>query len=160
MLESFEYFFILLFVFFVLAFYTFYNAKGFSYLSDASLSCNNCHIMNEVYNQYLSSPHSYKNDLKVRATCIDCHLPHSVFSKWIAKAQSGLEHAYAFTFKLDELPTHLSASPKSKKMIQENCMRCHEDFAKTAINPTTNQHVKKSLNCTSCHKDVGHKHGF
>ncbi|EDC4949105.1 cytochrome c nitrite reductase small subunit, partial [Campylobacter jejuni] len=25
---------------------------------------------------------------------------------------------------------------------------------------TTNPHADKSLNCASCHKDVGHKHGI
>ncbi|EAI2600067.1 cytochrome c nitrite reductase small subunit [Campylobacter jejuni] len=158
--NPFTIFLVLLFVFFAVGFYTFYNAKGTSYLSNASESCNNCHIMNEVYNEYMAGPHSQKVKGEPRATCVDCHLPHNFVAKWIAKAQSGLGHAYAFTFKLDELPTNLSATEKSRKMVQENCIRCHADFAQTAINATTNPHADKSLNCASCHKDVGHKHGI
>lgn len=62
--------------------------------------------MNEVYNEYMQGPHSKKFKSEPRATCVDCHLPHEFFAKWITKAQSGLGHVYAFTFKLDELPTN------------------------------------------------------
>ncbi|EHN6901981.1 NapC/NirT family cytochrome c [Campylobacter jejuni] len=63
-------FLVLLFVFFAVGFYTFYNAKGTSYLSNASESCNNCHIMNEVYNEYMAGPHSQKVKGEPRATWI------------------------------------------------------------------------------------------
>ncbi|MBK1971632.1 cytochrome c nitrite reductase small subunit [Campylobacter sp. 2018MI35] len=159
-LNLFNVFLILLVAFFIIGFYTFYNAKGTSYLSNASESCNNCHIMNEVYNDYLAGPHSKKIAGEPRATCSDCHLPHNFINKWIAKAQSGLGHAYAFTFKLDELPTNLSANEKSKKMVQDNCIRCHADYAASAINATTNHHSNNALNCASCHSGVGHKLGF
>ncbi|WP_258456843.1 cytochrome c nitrite reductase small subunit [Helicobacter sp. 10-6591] len=141
--------------------YTFYNAKGFSYLSNDPAACNNCHIMNDVYNDYLAGPHSQKIAGKERATCGDCHLPHSFVSKWIAKAQSGVGHAYAFTFKLDELPMNLEANHKSKAIVQENCINCHIDYASNAVNPTTHADAKiQSLSCVSCHADVGHKRGF
>ncbi|MCX2682501.1 cytochrome c nitrite reductase small subunit [Campylobacter sp. MIT 21-1685] len=158
--DFFSIFLILLFVFFATGFYTFYNAKGTSYLSNASESCNNCHIMNQVYNDYLAAPHSKKVAGEPRATCSDCHLPHSFIDKWVAKTESGLGHAYAFTFKLDELPTNLSANEKSKQMVQENCIRCHSEFAAVAINASTNPHNDKSLSCVSCHSSVGHKRGF
>ncbi|EAH7187140.1 cytochrome c nitrite reductase small subunit [Campylobacter lari] len=140
--------------------YTFHNAKGTSYFSDASESCNNCHIMNEVYNDYLKASHSKEVDGKPRATCNDCHLPHSFFEKWIAKAQSGLGHAYAFTFKLNSLPTHLSANAKSKEIVQNNCIECHKEIASNTINPTLDPHKDNSLSCVSCHQGVGHKRGF
>ncbi|WP_276883267.1 cytochrome c nitrite reductase small subunit [Campylobacter cuniculorum] len=153
-------FLILLFVFFAVGFYTFYNAKGTSYLSNASESCNNCHVMNEVYNDYLAAPHSKKIDGKPRASCVECHLPHDFVDKWIAKAESGIGHAYAFTFKLDTLPTNLDATEKSKKMVQANCIRCHSDYAAVAINATSKPHGESSLSCVSCHSSVGHKRGF
>lgn len=71
--------------------------------------------MNGVYNEYMQGPHSKKFKGKPRATCVDCHLPHEFFAKWIAKAQSGLGHVYAFTFKLDKLPTNLSANNKKSR---------------------------------------------
>lgn len=142
--------------------YTFYNAKGFSYFSNDSLACNNCHIMNEVYADYMSGPHSKEIDGKPRATCAECHLPHSFISKWIAKAQSGLSHAYAFTFKLEDLPMNLTATKKSKEIIQQTCIQCHAQIAENAVNATTiPQHQgKDALSCVSCHQDVGHKRDF
>lgn len=141
--------------------YTFYNAKGFSYFSDSPQACNNCHIMNEVYDNYLASSHSLVVAGKERATCGDCHLPHSFVSKWIAKARSGVGHAYAFTFKLDELPVNLSANQTSKKIVEQNCISCHTEVASNAINATTHRGSDvRSLSCVSCHESVGHKRGF
>ena len=80
--------------------------------------------MNEVYSDYLSAPHSQKIAGQPRATCNDCHLPHGFVSKWIAKAKSGVGHAYALTFELESLPTNLSANEASKQMVQDNCVRC------------------------------------
>ncbi|CAM2789740.1 cytochrome c nitrite reductase small subunit [Helicobacter burdigaliensis] len=140
--------------------YTFYNAKGMSYFSNDSEACNNCHIMNEVYNDYQRGSHSQKIAGKPRATCNDCHLPHEFVEKWVAKAQSGLGHAYAFTFKLDVLPTNLSATPKSKDMVQNNCVRCHSDMVSNVVNPTLDPHNNSALKCVSCHAGVGHKRGF
>lgn len=144
----------------VIGLYTFYNAKGMSYFSDASESCNNCHIMNDVYNDWFKGPHAQKVAGKPRATCNDCHLPHTFVEKWVAKAESGVSHAYAFTFKLDVLPTNLEATQKSKNMIQDNCVRCHSEMVSNVVNPTTNPHTNGSLSCVSCHPGVGHKRGF
>ena len=144
----------------VIGLYTFYNAKGLSYFSNDSEACNNCHIMNDVYNDWSRGAHSQKIAGKPRATCNDCHLPHNFVEKWVAKAESGVGHAYAFTFKLDVLPTNLTATQKSKNMIQDNCVRCHSEMVSKVVNPTTNPHGNGSLSCVSCHESVGHKRGF
>lgn len=134
--------------------FTFYNAKGFSYLSSDSSACNNCHVMNEVYADWSKSSH------KEIATCSDCHLPHEFIQKWIQKAQSGVSHAYAFTFDKN-LPAHFSANNKTKKIVQENCVRCHLPYVQNVVNPTlTPKHHDTSLRCVSCHQGVGHLRGF
>ncbi|STP12770.1 cytochrome c-type protein [Helicobacter mustelae] len=134
--------------------FTFYNANGFSYLSNDSSACNNCHVMNEVYDDYNKSPH------KSVAQCVDCHLPHGFVKKWAAKAQSGVGHMMAFTFDKN-LPTHFEANEKTKQWVQENCVRCHEDYVKNVVDPTLRaSHQDKSLRCVSCHKDVGHKRDY
>ena len=154
----------LLVVLFIAVIYTFYNAKGMSYLSNNSEACNNCHIMNDVYNDYIKGPHSKKIKGEPRASCGDCHLPHNFIDKWIAKAQSGLGHAYYFTFKLDSLPTNLDATEKTHRIVQNNCMNCHAEMAAHAINATVKTSGKakanEPLDCTFCHAGVGHKRGF
>lgn len=134
--------------------FTFYQAKGFSYFSNDSKACNNCHIMNEVYRDWGNSSH------KAYATCNDCHIPSEFISKWATKAKSGFSHAYAFTFK--DLPSVLSATESSKVDIQNNCIRCHAQYAANAINPVKshNNDLTKSLKCISCHQNVGHRRGF
>lgn len=153
-------FLILLIILFALCAFTFHKAKGMSYFSDDSKACNNCHIMNEVYSAYLKAPHSKKIDGKAKASCNDCHLPQEGVNKWLQKAKSGFNHAYAFTFKLEELPINLSANKDSKKIVEQNCISCHSKIAAAVINPTTKPHKDKSLGCISCHANSGHLRSF
>lgn len=134
--------------------YGLYNANTLSYLSSDSAACNNCHVMNEVYHDYTKSSHQ-------SIECIDCHLPHSFVRKWVAKAYTGLGHAYHFTFDKN-LPTHFTANADTKAWVKENCVRCHGDYAHNAINPTKGgkSPVDNSLDCMSCHHSVGHLRDF
>ena len=141
--------------------YTFHNARGMSYFSDDSSACNNCHVMNDVYASWRKSSHAMEINGKPRATCNDCHLPHEFVSKWMAKAQSGVSHAYAFTFKLDDLPQNFTATTMSKDAVQANCVRCHAQMVATVVNPTTDvNHAHTQLRCEKCHPSVGHTRGF
>ncbi len=141
------------FVFGVGAF-TFWYANGFSYFSDDSKACNNCHVMNEVYKDWSTGSH------KNRASCNDCHIPEGFAAKWTMKAQSGFNHAYAFTLK--DLPTNFTPTSKTKVVVQENCIRCHDRLASNVVNPTTGivHNYDKSLSCVSCHKNIGHLRNF
>lgn len=134
--------------------FTFWYANGFSYFSNDSKACNNCHVMNEVYKDWSTGSH------KNAATCNDCHIPSDFIPKWSMKAQSGFSHAYAFTLK--DLPTNFTATPKSKEIVQENCIRCHSAMVSNVVNPTTNvvHNYDKSLSCVSCHKNIGHIRNF
>lgn len=155
-------------IFIILGIYVFVNAKGFSYLSSNSSSCNNCHVMNEVYKDWQRDAHgklTLKNGkLAPNAGCIQCHLPQGGgLDYWVEKARAGLHHAYAFTFKYPNLPTHLSASTNTKKIVQKNCITCHANYASHAINATTNPALgdgRDALNCVKCHRNSGHAHVF
>lgn len=141
------------FVFGVGAF-TFWYANGFSYFSDDSKACNNCHVMNEVYKDWNTGSH------KNRASCSDCHIPEGFAAKWTMKAQSGFNHAYAFTLK--DLPTNFMPTEKTKVVVQENCIRCHGKMASNVVNPTTSivHNYDNALSCVSCHKNIGHLRNF
>lgn len=137
--------------------YGLYNANALSYLSNDSAACNNCHVMNEVHHDWTKSSHQ-------GVECIECHLPHSFTRKWLAKAYTGLNHAYHFTFD-KHLPTNFTANADTKSWVKENCMRCHGDYAHNAIDPTkggkgSKNPAESSLDCMSCHHNVGHLRDF
>ena len=99
--------------------YTAHTAKATSYLSDDPRACINCHIMNEQYNSWSSSPHH------ARASCNDCHVPHdSVLSKYFVKAEHGYRHSKGFTFQDFHEPIQIT--PGSRDVVIDNCIRCHE----------------------------------
>nr|WP_314470443.1 cytochrome c nitrite reductase small subunit [uncultured Campylobacter sp.] len=146
--------------------YTFYYAKGFSYFSPDPAACKNCHVMNQVYESWSRGGHQNV------ATCNDCHLPHDFIGYWIMKAQSGLGHAYAVTFK--DNPYAFTANEKTKRVVQENCMDCHKEYVSNVIDPRAigaakpfdknlKEHQGNSsepLRCISCHREAGHAHNF
>ncbi|ASM39101.1 MAG: cytochrome c nitrite reductase small subunit [Campylobacter sputorum] len=134
--------------------FTFVYAKGFSYMSNDPLACKNCHVMNQVYESWMKGGHQHV------ATCNDCHVPHDFIGKWMMKAESGLHHGYAVTFK--DNPVSFSATPKSKKIIQNNCMSCHKEYAAHSIDATMKADApgNEPLNCVSCHRSAGHAHNY
>ena len=88
------------------------------------------------------------------------------------KAQSGLGHAYAVTFK--DNPYAFTANAKTKKVVQENCMDCHREYVTNVVDARAigsakpfdkklKEHQNDSnepLNCISCHRQAGHAHNF
>ncbi len=100
--------------------FTFVYAKGFSYLSSDPRACVNCHIMNEQYEAWLKSGHRHT------ATCVECHLPHEGLAKWVAKAEHGFRHSAAFTLQNFKEPIEITA--RDRRLVQENCVRCHAAF--------------------------------
>lgn len=136
------------------AIFTFVYAKGFSYMSDDPAACKNCHVMNQVYESWERGGHQNA------ATCNDCHVPHNFIGKWAMKAQSGLHHGYAFTFK--DNPVAFSATAKTKQIVQQNCIECHQSIAANSVCAATasGSSQDESLSCVSCHRRVGHGHNY
>jgi cytochrome c nitrite reductase small subunit len=87
------------------------------------------------------------------ATCNDCHVPHSFIRKWLAKAEHGWNHSYAFTTQDFHEP--IQVKPKSFHDLQENCIRCHTEITSEIADHKTLSD-KDSLNCIRCHSNVGH----
>lgn len=129
--------------------FTFGYAKGFSYLSSDPRACINCHVMNDTYDAWLKSGHRHV------ALCVDCHLPHSGLAKWIAKADEGFRHSTAFTLQNFKEP--LEITPHDRKIVLNNCVRCHADVVQAT-------HLEKAqgeieLDCLRCHSTAGHGAG-
>lgn len=117
-----------------------------SYLSDDPRACINCHIMFPQYATWQHSSHART------AHCNDCHVPHNnILSKYYFKSKDGLRHSYMFTFRLE--PQVIQAIPESRKVIQHNCVRCHQQALEQAVTPV---HADFDRPCVDCHREVPH----
>src|SRR3990172_6466170 len=95
-----------------------------AYLGDDPTTCNNCHVMDGVYESWYHGGH------KQWAACGDCHTPHALVPKYWVKAESGYHHVTAFVF--GPIPDAIRAKESSREVVQGNCIRCHvETIANT-----------------------------
>jgi len=117
-----------------------------SYLSDDPKACINCHIMNPEYASWQHSSHG-------RVTvCNDCHVPHgNLAAKLFYKAKDGSRHSLLYTLRRENQV--IQAIPGSKKVIQQNCLRCHRNAVAGAVAPV---HQSFERSCTDCHREVPH----
>jgi cytochrome c nitrite reductase small subunit len=121
---------------------TFDHAEGLSYLSTDPRACVNCHIMRPQYDSWQKSSHH------AWAACVDCHLPHDFPDKYIAKARNGWFHSKGFT--LQDFPEPIRITPLNAKILQENCVACHEGLLHEM------SAAEGAPACVHCHADVGH----
>lgn len=126
--------------------YVAYVSNAISYLSDDPKACINCHIMNPTYASWQHSSHARV------AVCNDCHVPHdSTFRKYWFKANDGLRHSALFTLRRERQV--IQAIPASKKVIQQNCIRCHAQVLQSS-EITQPHNFERS--CIECHREVPH----
>jgi cytochrome c nitrite reductase small subunit len=126
--------------------YTFYYGEGGSYLSNDPKACVNCHVMRDVYDGWSASSHH------AVATCNDCHVPHDFFGKWASKAHNGFFHSKAFT--LQDFHEPIRIKPKNAKVLQANCIRCHQEVTHDVR--ALGSAGDPSNSCVRCHVQVGH----
>jgi cytochrome c nitrite reductase small subunit len=117
-----------------------------AYLGDNPNTCNNCHVMDGVYEGWFHGAHHQW------ANCTDCHTPHAFFPHYIVKAESGYHHVTAFTF--GNIPDAIHAKESSKKVVQANCIRCHQDTVEDIVNGPMAMDFER--NCFDCHRTVAH----
>src|SRR4030066_2256135 len=82
-----------------------------AYLGNNPSTCNNCHVMDYVYEGWYHAGH------EEWTTCNDCHTPHALIPKYFVKARSGYHHVTAFMF--GKIPAAIRAKPTSRKIVQE-----------------------------------------
>lgn len=135
-----------------LGLYTFKISNAVSYISDEPKTCVNCHIMTPQYATWFHSSHREK------ANCNDCHVPHdNVFNKYYFKGMDGLRHATMFTLRME--PQVIFIKEAGKNVVQQNCIRCHENVnEKVGTNLVTGKNYKhgKGKLCWECHREVPH----
>lgn len=117
-----------------------------AYLGNNPTTCNNCHVMDAVYESWYHGGH------KAWANCNDCHTPHALIPKYFVKAQSGYHHVTAFIF--GPIPDAIRAKTASREVVQENCIRCHaETVSDIEVGPMSDGSQRY---CFDCHRSVAH----
>jgi cytochrome c nitrite reductase small subunit len=115
------------------------------YSGSASETCANCHVMNEMYENYYHAAH------QPWAECADCHLPHeNMIVYYFEKGRQGAHDVYVFT--TGQTPEMIRANEHSQEIIQSNCVRCHEETVETIMMGTQ----AFDRNCWDCHRAVAH----
>jgi cytochrome c nitrite reductase small subunit len=115
-----------------------------AYLGNNPTTCNNCHVMDAVYEGWYHGGH------KQWANCNDCHTPHSLIPKYLVKAQSGYHHVTAFVF--GDIPDAIRAKDSSRDVVQENCVRCHAETVSSMLEGP----MEFDRYCFDCHRSVAH----
>jgi cytochrome c nitrite reductase small subunit len=132
--------------------FLFYVSRAPSYLSDNPATCVNCHIMTPYYASWSHSSH------REFTNCNECHVPHdNVFRHYWFKANDGLRHSAVFTLRRE--PQVIFIHSAGRKVVQENCIRCHSDllFNDRMDRYTMQGHeYRREKRCADCHMDVPH----
>lgn len=121
-----------------------YTTDFTAYLGNDPSTCNNCHVMDGAYEGWYHAGH------QEYATCADCHTPHSLIPKYYVKALSGYHHVTTFVF--GEIPEAIRAKESSQKVVQENCIYCHEDTVEGIVAAP----MPTDRYCWDCHRSVAH----
>lgn len=133
-------------VFAGLGIYTFSYGEGLSYFSKDPKACVNCHIMQPQFDSWQKASHHGV------ANCVDCHLPHETIPKLIAKSENGFWHSKGFT--LQDFHEPIFIREKNQKILQKNCLHCHEDMVHEIL-PEPTADIEEFY-CIHCHRSVGH----
>ena len=115
-----------------------------AYLGSDPSTCNNCHVMDGVYENWMHGDH------RSWAVCGDCHTPHAFIPKYLIKAESGFRHVSAFT--LGHIPDAIRPRSSSIKIIQDNCIRCHAETVAEIMAGS----MSFDQYCFDCHRDTAH----
>jgi cytochrome c nitrite reductase small subunit len=122
-----------------------YTSGALTYMGTAPSTCGNCHVMDSQYENWFHAPHERF------AECTDCHLPHgNVLAYYFEKGRSGMHDV--FIFSTGQAPAIIRASKDSKAIVQENCLRCHEETVQDIVMGA--QPFERY--CWECHRSVAH----
>jgi len=124
----------------------FYVTDFTAYLGNNPTTCNNCHVMDAVYEGWYHAGH------KEWAICNDCHTPHALIPKYLVKAQSGYHHVTAFVF--GPIPDAIRAKQASREIVQDNCIRCHQDTLLNIDFAPMSDGTQRY--CFDCHRSTAH----
>jgi cytochrome c nitrite reductase small subunit len=122
-----------------------YDSDALAYAGTQAETCNNCHVMDPMYENWYHAPHEKWTE------CVDCHLPHDNPAVYFfEKGRQGFHDVYVFS--TGQTPAVIRANENSRAIVQKNCIRCHADTVDSII--MGDQPFKRF--CWDCHRDAAH----
>ncbi len=116
-----------------------------AYGGSAPETCANCHVMDSQYENWYHAAHEKVTE------CVDCHLPHdNIAVYYLEKGRQGAKDVFAFT--TGNIPIAIRASLRSRSIIQQNCIRCHNDTVENIVMGAQSF----DRQCWDCHRSVAH----
>ncbi|HHX49839.1 MAG TPA: cytochrome c nitrite reductase small subunit [Clostridia bacterium] len=104
--------------------------------------CVSCHVMEPVYGTWSHSSHREIVD------CNGCHTDQTNYlTKTYSKVTAGMQHLYHNNF--GEIPQPIRIAKSNTQMVQENCLRCHQDIVR-------NLRMDPGRRCFDCHRYTPH----
>lgn len=109
--------------------------------SESPAFCAGCHVMEE---QHTAWSHAGAHR---RIRCVDCHLPNgNPLVHYFWKSIDGMKDVVVFHTGM--VPERITLSTHGSKVVQANCVRCHEQ---------TVSHMDTTRQCWSCHRQLRHR---
>lgn len=103
--------------------------------------CASCHIHEATYEAW------FHHGAHRRKSCVDCHLPNdNLANHYLWKGIDGMKDVVLFN--AGRVPDDIRVSKGGRKMIQANCIRCHEAAVEM---------IAQDRPCWDCHRRVMHK---
>lgn len=130
-----------------MAIFTFFYGKGYSYLSNDSKACVNCHIMRDQYESWKKNPHAS------HTTCNSCHTAENFYYKYFNKVENGFNHALKFTTGIHSDP--IKIREHNFNITMQSCLRCHSQLIESIQHQNA---LTEGRSCVQCHQNVGHDH--
>ena len=120
--------------------------SAFMSVSGSAEFCGNCHSMKHETETFLMSSHSNQQ-------CTECHLPHSNPVEYmVEKGRTGIVDMYHEVKR--DYPARIKLSASSRQMVNDNCLRCHENVMKDVKLSRTP--MDTGGDCLKCHSRIVH----
>jgi len=103
--------------------------------------CASCHVMEAQYEAW------FHEGAHRRKLCVDCHLPHGNLATYYTwKSIDGMKDVAVFYS--GRAPDDIRISAHGEKVLQSNCIRCHENAV---------ENIDNERKCWDCHRRLSHK---
>jgi len=119
-------------------------ASFFLHFSGTKTFCGQCHSMKHEAETFAMSSHR-------NLDCVECHLPHDNDAHYlIEKGRTGMVDMYHEMMR--DYPNRIKLDADSRKMVSENCLRCHE----STMSYVDSAPGGSQDDCLKCHSRIAH----